>query len=546
MQSQPIPGVPALTVQVAHAAFPNGNPYLMLRDELGVIFDDAQFSELFPRRGRKAISPGQLALVTIMQFAENLTDRQAADQVRARIDWKYALGLELTDEGFDFSVLSEFRTRLLAGGAEEQLLNILLNLAQNQGLLRARGKQRTDSTHIIGAVRQLNRLEVVGETMHHALNVLAQVAPGWLRERTPSDWWVRYGQRFSEYRYPKSKEKQRQLAETVGQDGFTLLMWLEEDEAMAAARQLPALQTMRRIWIQQFQVENNEVHWREKGNLPPAALMIASPYDTDVRLSQKRNSRWLGYKVHLTETCEADAPHLITHVETTAATVQDSVALPTIQQALKTKNLSPAEHFVDGGYQSAALLLESKEEGTELVGPMRPDNSWQALDEDAYDVSHFSIDWDEQSVTCPQGKVTRYWKETHGVAGQPIVQVVFKAIDCRDCSARSRCTRSISNPRYLTFHRKEKFEVLQEARSYQQTDEFKERYKQRAGVEGTISQTASAAGMRRSRYLGLAKTHLHHVATAAAVNLVRLIRWLQGVPLATTCISPFAQLAPAC
>jgi transposase len=456
-----------------------------------------------------------------------------------------ALGLELTDDGFDFSVLSEFRVRLLTGGAEEQLLTNLLELAREQGWLKAGGKQRTDSTHIIGAVRQLNRLEIVGEALHHVLNVLAQEVPTWLQEHVPSDWWLRYSQRFSEYRFPKSKEKQKLLAETIGQDGFTLLMWLEQDDAMSAVRQLPPLQIMRRIWIQQFSVEEDQVRWRDNKNVPPAATMIASPYDTEVRLSQKRGKRWTGYKVHLTETCEIDAPHLITHVETTAATIQDGTALPTIQQGLREKVLQPAEHFVDGAYQSAELLLDSRKEGTELVGPMRPDNSWQAQDETAYDVTHFTIDWEEAAVTCPQGKVTRYWKETYGTQGQPIAQVVFKAKDCRDCPTRMRCTRSPANPRYLTFHRQERFEALQTARKYQQTNEFKERYKQRAGVEGTISQAVAAFGMRRSRYRGLAKTHLHHVATATAINLMRLVNWIQGKPLAYTRVPPFALLAPA-
>src|SRR5215510_11646533 len=152
--------VPATTAQVARAAFPRGNVYLILRDELGTIFTDADFGDLYPKHGQPGLPPWRLALVTVLQFWENLSDRQAAEAVRARIDWKYLLGLELMDPGFDFTVLSEFRDRLLAGDAAERLLEPLLERCRARGLLKARGQQRTDSTHVLAAIRVLHRLEL--------------------------------------------------------------------------------------------------------------------------------------------------------------------------------------------------------------------------------------------------------------------------------------------------------------------------------------------------------------------------------------------------
>jgi len=178
--------IPEDTARVAHAAFPKGSTYLRMRDALGPIYTDAAFADLFPRRGQPAESPAHLALVTIMQFAEGLSDRQAADAVRSRIDWKYALGLELTDPGFDASVLSEFRGRLLTGDVTQLLLERMLDRLYACGLLKKRGRARTDSTHILAAIRALNRLECVGETLRHALNTLATVAPDWLGSRAPS------------------------------------------------------------------------------------------------------------------------------------------------------------------------------------------------------------------------------------------------------------------------------------------------------------------------------------------------------------------------
>jgi transposase len=168
---EPILHVPEHTAEVARAAFPRGNRYRQIRDELGTLYRNDQFADLYPHVGQPAEAPWRLALVTILQLAENLTDRHAAEAVRGRIDWKYALGLERTDAGFDFSVLSEFRTRLIVGEAAEQLLTQRLALLVDRGLLNARGTQRTASTHIVAAVRELNRLEIAGETRHHALNV---------------------------------------------------------------------------------------------------------------------------------------------------------------------------------------------------------------------------------------------------------------------------------------------------------------------------------------------------------------------------------------
>jgi transposase len=223
LNSCPIDPVPSETARVARAVFPKGNRYMTMRDELGILYPNDLFADLYPQVGHYGEPPWRLALVTLMQFSENLTDRQAADAVRGRIDWKYALGLELTDTGFDFSVLSEFRTRLIAGAAEERLLTTMLDRFSDRGLLKKRGHQRTDSTHILAAVRSLNRLEIVGETLHAALNALAQVAPTWLRAQVTVEWVLRYGTSFSDYQQPQGKGERQQLAQTIGRDGHHLL-----------------------------------------------------------------------------------------------------------------------------------------------------------------------------------------------------------------------------------------------------------------------------------------------------------------------------------
>src|SRR6059058_3649027 len=248
LRPQPIGSIPEQTVRVARAAFPKGHPYMTFRDAFGTIFQDEDFATLFPAWGHPGLPPWRLALVTIMQFRENLADRQAAEAVRARIDWKYLLSLELTDPGFDFSVLSAFRDRLLAGSAEELLLDKLLERCRALGLLKARGQQRTDSPHVLAAIRVLTRLELVAETLRATLNALATVAPDWLQAVTPLAWYERYSRRIEESRLPKDTAAREAYAHTVGEDGFLLLDLLETPEVPAGLRELPHMEALRRTW----------------------------------------------------------------------------------------------------------------------------------------------------------------------------------------------------------------------------------------------------------------------------------------------------------
>ncbi len=277
--------IPAETVRVVQAILPKGNIYIRMRDELGPIYQDVAFASLFPLQGKPALAPARLALITIMQFIEGLTDRQTADAVRTRIDWKYALGLDLTDPGFDFSVLSEFRQRLIKGGLEQQLLEKMLSCLSDKGLLKAPKLQRTDSTHILAAIRVLGRLENIGETLRYALNSIAAVASDWLRKIVPDDdWYSRYGQRFQENRFPSSKKERNEIALMMGTDGSYLLDAIWSESELEWLRHLESVEILRRVWIQQFYVDNGVLKLREPSNCPAPAILINSPYDPDARM----------------------------------------------------------------------------------------------------------------------------------------------------------------------------------------------------------------------------------------------------------------------
>lgn len=546
IRREPIPTIPVETQRVAQAAFPNGNLYLQMRDELGSLYTDDMFSTLYAPDGQPAINPWRLALVTVMQFSENLSDRQAADAVRSRIDWKYALSLPLTDEGFDYSVLSEFRSRLVAGDAGQILLDELLTHCTTRGWLRVRGQQRTDSTHIVSAVRVLNQLEIVGETLRHCLNVLATVVPDWLQGHVETTWYKRYGARFDDFRLPKGKQERERLAQTIGQDGYHLMDCVFGVSGLVWLRALPAVQTLRRVWIQQYWLDDGQVRRREPKDMPPSGVWIRSPYDVAVSYGKKREFDWIGDKVHLTETCDDALPHLITQVETRPAYEQDHHALTNIQAQLATHALLPTQQLVDAGYISAKRILHSREKhAIDLVGPVHIDPSWQARTPGAFDASQFQIEWDNQQVICPLGHQNVEWQLTQDAQGESVVRILFDKHICRACPARANCTDAQQSGRAMTLRfPQQRHETLQAARLRQATPDFKATYARRAGIEGTFSQATRNTGLRQTRYRGIQKTHLQHLATAVATNLLRLIHWLNGTPFAQTRTSRFAALAP--
>jgi transposase len=548
MSLQPglIAPVPENTAQVARAAFPDGHPYLQLRDQLGTLFTDADFADLYPRRGQPALAPWRLALVTVLQFREDLSDRRAADAVRARIDWKYLLGLELTDPGFDDSVLCEFRSRLLAGGGEGLLLDQLLDRCKALGLLKAGGRQRTDSTHVLARVRATVRLECALEALRHALNSLAVAAPDWLRDHSPADWVDRYGRRCDESRLPSAEAERRAFACQVGQDGHALLAAAYGPGSPSWLAEVPAVETLRRVWLQQFAIDAGRVNWRtEAEGIPPASQFISSPYDVEARYGKKRSTSWVGYKVHLTETCEDDAPHLIVHVATTPAPVADGEVTPAVHEALRRSDLLSGKHIADTAYVDAELLVDSRQQyGVDLIGPTRPDYRWQSRAGEGFAASDFTIDWDQQQATCPEGRTSLSWSPAVDRGHNDVIKIKFSAKDCGACPARSRCTEA--KRRSITVRPREQYEALHAARSREASEEYRSDYKRRAGIEGTISQGVRTCGLRRSRYIGEAKAHLQHIATAAAINVSRIADWLAEKPREVTRTSAFARLmAPA-
>ena len=563
---------------------------VVVRDRLGELFPDAEFAPAFGVRGRPGWSPGRLALVTVLQMVENLTDRQAADAVRDKISWKYALGLGLGDEGFDPSVLSEFRTRVVAHGLEQRVLDLLLDALKTEGLVGAGGKARTDSTRVIGAVRDVNRLELAGESVRAALEAIAVAAPDWLPTVIDiTGGGRRYGARVDTWRLPTSKTKRAELAAAFGRDAVTLLRAIDdtgEDTGDAAGApppwlgELPAVEVLRRVLVQNYVITTNAagrevVRAREADTdgLPPGRTRLSSPYDLDARWAAKGNGgedvAWNGYKVHLTETCDppdptptgadtggrdpggrdtgGERPNIIVGVATTDATVPDVAMTEPIHAALAGRELLPAEHYLDSGYPSAALVVDSlRRWGVTLLTPLLADRSRQAKQAAGYDRAHFTIDFDTLKATCPQGQSSTCWNPVTQRGTHAIV-IKFAAATCRPCPVRDQCTRT-THPQYgrqLTVPPREVHHAQLAARAAQDTPQWQADYARRAGVEGTIRQAVAVTGIRRARYRGLPKTRLEHIYSAVALNLIRLDAYWNGNALDRTRTSHLTRLEHA-
>src|SRR5512132_2734774 len=366
LRPQALPPVPEATVAAVQAAFPKGNLYVELRAEFGPLYDDQLFADLYPPSGRPVeVAPWRLALVVVMQYIEGLTDRQAADAVRRCTDWKYALSLELSDPGFNFTLLHDFRQRLLAHEAAQRLLDTFLTTCKARGWIKARGTQRTDSTHVLAAIRTRHRLACALEAMHYALNQLSAADSTGVQQHVPLDWYTRYGLRADQMRLPKEASKREALARQVGLDGYQLLDVVWAATSAPYLRTLPALEALRQIWVQQYyrcSVPGMAVvRWRTTEEQPPAAVRITSPYELEARYCTKRDTQWVGYKLHLSETCEPEHPDLITQVLTTPSTTPACTMGPPIVQDLAARDLLPGAPLCDSGYVDADFLVTAQQ-----------------------------------------------------------------------------------------------------------------------------------------------------------------------------------------
>ena len=252
----------------------------------------------------------------------------------------------------------------------------------------------------------MTRIEGVTETLRHALNALASTAPEWLLAHTAEEWVDRYSPRASDYRLPKGKAKRQAYAEQVGADGMTLLEAISTKATPGELRGLPAVELLRRAWIQNFKMVEGRVRWRQSGEIPPTGLFVSSPYDPGARYATKRTMSWTGYKVHLTETCDDERPNLITAVATTAASVSDDAVTASIHASLAERNLLPEKHIADTDFVNAPLFARGLGNATTSSSSVLREATTSGKQRRGQALPHlgFVIDWDQKESMCPEEK----------------------------------------------------------------------------------------------------------------------------------------------
>jgi transposase len=518
--------VPADTAAVAAHVLGEGDPYRVLGDQLADVLSDEQFARLYDEVGRPAVSPSLLALVTLFQFLEDVPDREAARLVRLRIDWKYALHLGLTDPGFHYADLCHFRRRLIEHEAERLVFETILAKIRALGLIKKRGKQRTDALAVLGAVRELSALETVSEALRLALRALGEAAPAWLAGTVPEEF--REARERSQPTYRLTPAERTAALVEWG----TAARWLLDRLATAppdlALGALPEVDVLATIWAQRYEQVSGEVRVRERG--VPCPERVVTPHDPGVRAGEKRGKGWHGEKVHVTETAEPGGPNFLVDIATENASSGDGEALPGIWDRLDAQDLLPAEQGVDAGYGAGKYLAEATARGIELIGPPLEDTSPQA-----FKIADFQIDEERQEAICPTGRRAVKWSPRTERDGSRAVNIQFAAADCAACPWRDNCTTSRTG---RSLHLSEYYPLVAARRAEAATPAFREKMRIRPAIEGTLSELVRVHGFRRHRYRGDRKRHCENLLKAAACNLKRLARVLAaraaGTPAART------------
>lgn len=510
----------------------------MLASQLDELF--AEFSEklekAYPTAGQWGVHPFRIIAMLLLQAMEGHSDRQAAEAMKLNVGWKLVLRLSMKEQGFDDSVLSKARDRFLETEVLAELFVALLDLANQKGYLSVI-KQRVDATHIEACVRSLNRTELVLETVRNGIEALMDEDPDFVMDIKKDDWLKRYYlDRPFNYRLPKNETGRVKLAEAAGSDGFYILDSIAKlsKNRRKKLENLEAIVTLRRVLEEQFSKGGKgKPKFKEKKELRPSGERIVSPFEPDARSACKGDKHWTGYKAHLSETCVKGFPNLITHIETTPATMNDSEALPKIAATLIKRELQPQKLYTDSGYVNVDYLTELKiEHGIDVKARLANGHSWQSAEGKGFDQVNFRIDWKKQEAICPAKNKSIRWKPANNGASN----AYFDARDCKSCPFKKSCAKG--EFRILHLKPEPVYRHMQYMRKRQKTENFKKEYKVRAGAEGTQSEFVKYAG-RQTKVRGMEKVHQKNVLAALAINFSRIFRWISKQSRSVTRIGSF-------
>jgi transposase len=471
--------------------------------------------------GRPAIDPVILCGVTLLQFMEKVADRRAAEQVVYHLGWKYALDLELGYEGFHPTVLVYFRDRLEEKKAERVIFDEIVELLIELGWVKRAGKQRIDSTHILGYVKEMSRLECAVETVRLALEGLAGVL---VTGKRPEFWerlWALYVQ--SEVGWRLSKAERDNRYRQCGQDIKELLEWV--DGKRPKLTEMESVKLLRRVFEEQFEVEEGTVNSRRMR--PPRA--VQNPHDPDAHYADKGTKQWIGYKVHVMESVDSEEPakvkaepgeHFITEILTTEAAQDEMTGLTqSLKRQQEHHEIKPAAVYADGGYVTESTLSQAESHAMELLGPTRPDPH-----KGPYNADGFVVDVENEQAVCPQGKTSTQCsliKDSH--MGTEYYRLEWGS-QCDSCPVQKQCTRAKSGRRMLVVGLRH--DLVQKRREQMRADDFSQSMHPRNGIEGTHSELVRGHGMRRTKHRGLNRVALSHYLMGAACNVKRYLKRL--------------------
>jgi transposase len=484
-----------------------------LRDKLESLYCE--------NNGRPAVDPVLLAGVTLLQFMEKVADRLAAEQVVYHLGWKYALDLELSEEGFHATVLVYFRDRLEENKAERLIFDEILELLIETGLVKKRGKQRLDSTHVLGYVKEMSRLECAVETVRLGLEALASEMSVGGRPEFWDRFWALYVQ--SKLDWGLSKADRQSRYRQCGQDIRELLEWVDTHHHNLS--ELKAIKLLRRVFSEQFEMVEGKLQPIQRR--PPRS--VQNPHDPDAHYANKGKKQWVGYKVHVVESVDPDEPakrkgepteQFITEILTTEAALDEMAGLAeALKQEQQHHEIKPPAMYADGGYVTETTLGEAEQSGMELLGPTRPDPH-----KGPYNADAFEVDLDKRQAICPQGKISTQWSHIQDAYMGTEYYRIEWASQCDRCAVQKKCTRAKNGRRILVVG--PRHDLVQKRRKEMRQPDYSKSMHPRNGIEGTHSELTRGHGLRRTKYRGISRVSLSHYHMGAACNVKRYLKLL--------------------
>lgn len=491
-------------ITLSHLLSPDDLCYV-IHKEISPLIKDSDFESMYKDGGRPPISPRLLVLVLLMQFLEGLSDRAAARNLKFRLDWKIAFGLAVDFASVHPSTLTYFRERLLTHEKTSLVFDRVLEHLKNVGLVKASGKQRIDSTHVIGAVRELTRIELLHETLR--MFCLDAGAFRFTMADSITSLYQHYTDPPSAFR--KSAEEKKETIKQACYAMQTLITWTESSPLLQSLFAEPSFVTLKTVFAQNFTVTSPD--------LPPELIAIATgkghicnPHDPEAEYANKGKKGWLGYKVQVAETVTEGGANFITHIELEPATSFDGDCVQDVVSDLAVIGLAPSELYGDTHYNTTDNIEVLGEGEIELKGEV-PLSTKPKADKDL----GFTINLEEQKVICPQGVESKRFS----LRATDHVRASFPKTACTICPRREVCQ---PNSRGKVYEQRIQNKTLAERREKMQDPDYKKDLHHRNGIEGTLSGLVRGQKMRKSRYRGKGKNQLQTKMTGAAANIQRL------------------------